>query len=157
MNLQNEKITWKRFSNLQKKVERKDSEGNILTFHLQTVRFELNKTWKKSIQIGTVGTLQNWNWEVNSWHVQLLCNVGWSWHGHWRWQGYHVQAQMWSPMLTNKSIENEALSKTWVLTGKEFEDLGRWREQKHCSRPFKKTQSNTRTLKESTEHGTCSQ
>ena len=45
------------------------------------------------------------------------------------------------------------LSKTWVLTGKQVENLGQEKEQKHCSLPFRKTQSNTRSLKAPIEHG----
>ena len=45
----------------EKRVEGKDSESNKLTFPLQTVQMKLNKTRKKSFQIKTVGTLQNWN------------------------------------------------------------------------------------------------
>ena len=36
--------------------------------------------------------------------------------------------------------EMKDLPKTWVLTGKEFQDFRRKKEQKHYSRPFKKTQ-----------------
>ena len=39
------------------------------------------------------------------------------------------------------------LPKTCVLTGKQFEDFRRKKEQKHYSRPFKKPQWDTRTLK----------
>ena len=93
-----QKRTEKRLSTSHKKtIERKDSEGNKLSFPLQTLPIKLNKTWKKSIQMKTVRTLQNWSYEVKSWHVQLWCKHGWSWHGHWRWQGYHVQVQLQSP------------------------------------------------------------
>ena len=36
--------------------------------------------------------------------------------------------------------------------GKQFEDSVRQKEQKHYCRPFRKTQSNTRTLEASIEH-----
>ena len=49
------------------------------------------------------------------------------------------------------------LSKTEVLTGKHFEHLGQKNEHKHYSRPSKKTQSDTRTLKPSTEYCPCKQ
>ena len=45
------------------------------------------------------------------------------------------------------------IPKTWVLRGKQFEDFRRKKEQEHYSRPFKKTQWNTRTLKASIEQG----
>ena len=52
----------KKFSNLHKNtVKRNDSESKKITFPLQTVRIKLNKTWKKSIQIKAVGSLQTWN------------------------------------------------------------------------------------------------
>ena len=41
----------------------------------------------------------------------------------------------------------EDLSKTWVSTGKQFEDFRRKEEQKHNSRPFKITPWNKRPLK----------
>ena len=47
------------------------------------------------------------------------------------------------------------LSKTWVLTGKQFEDFGRKEEQKQNSRPFKNTQRNTRPLNATIEQGSC--
>ena len=47
----------------------------------------------------------------------------------------------------------KAIPKTWVLTGKQFEVFRRKKEQEHYSRPFKKTQWNTRTLKASIEQG----
>ena len=42
-----------------------------------------------------------------------------------------------------------------VLTGKYFEHLGQKNEQKHYSRPFKKTQLDTKTLTPSTEYCPC--
>ena len=45
-------------------------------------------------------------------------------HGLCRWQGYHLQAQMQSPMLTNKSIENEGLSENMGFNRKRFDDSG---------------------------------
>ena len=56
------KISEKNTLDLAKKtVERKGSESKKITYPLQTVRIKLNKTWRKSIQIGAVGNLQNWN------------------------------------------------------------------------------------------------
>ena len=62
------------------------------------------------------------------WHVQLLGSLGWPWQSRWRWQGYHVQAQNQSPIITNKVQKQKDLPKTWVLTGKQFEDA---REKKN--------------------------
>ena len=45
------------------------------------------------------------------------------------------------------------LPKTWVSRRKQFEDFRRKKEQEHYSRPFKKSQWNTRTLKSSIEQG----
>ena len=32
-----------------------------------------------------------------------FCKLAWTWHGRWRWQGYHVQAQVQSSMITNRT------------------------------------------------------
>ena len=42
---------------------------------LWTVTIKLNKTWKKSIHIKTIGTLQNWNKEVKSSYVQIFVDL----------------------------------------------------------------------------------
>ena len=42
-----------------------------------------------------------------------------------------------TPMIRDKRVNMKDLSKTWVLTGKQFEDFRRKKEQKHYSRPFK--------------------
>ena len=59
------------------------------------------------------------------------------------------------PHHYKEKVQNQKdLPKTWVLTGKQFEDFRRKkREQKQYSRPFKKTQRNTRTRKASIEQG----
>ena len=58
------------------------------------------------------------------------------------------------PHAYNQKVQKmKDRSKIWVLTGKQFEGSGQLKEQKHCSRPFRKTQSNTRNLKASMEHG----
>ena len=42
----------------------------------------------------------------------------------WRRQGYHVQAQIQSPFITTKNLQKmKNLPKTWVSTGKQFEDF----------------------------------
>ena len=46
------------------------------------------------------------------------------------------------------------LPNTWGLTGKQFEDFRQQKEQKHISRPFKKTKWNTRPLNATIELGT---
>ena len=49
-----------------------------------------------------------------------FCKLAWSWHRQWRWQGYHVQAQFRSPMVTNtnRTYKNwRAFWKKWALTG----------------------------------------
>ena len=42
---------------------------------------------------------------IKSWPVQTLCDLDWSWDGQWRWQGYHVQAQFQSSMITNRTYK----------------------------------------------------
>ena len=64
---------------------------------------EVNRKQKKSIKIKTVGTLRRTRTqESKSWYVQLLCNLGWSWHDHWRWHNYHVQTKIIRPMIAKK-------------------------------------------------------
>ena len=43
-----------------------------------------------------------------------------------------------APCLQTKLQKLKDLSKTWVLTGKRFEDFGRKKDQNHYSRPFRK-------------------
>ena len=59
-----------------------------------------------------------------SWHVQLLCCFGLSWHEHWRWQSSHVQAQIQNSIITNKMYKNEGHSENRRFNGKTF-----WRFQ----------------------------
>ena len=55
--------------------------------------------------------------------------------------------------LQSKVQNMKDLSKTRILTGKQFEDFRRQEEQKHFPRPFKSPREITRTLKASTEYG----
>ena len=57
------------------------------------------------------------------------------------------------PQGFKRSKKNEGPFENMVLKVKQIENFRRKKKQKHCSRPFKKTQSNTRTLKASIEHG----
>ena len=61
------------------------------------------------------------------------------------------------PSLPTKCTKMKDLSKTWVLTGKQFEDLRQKKEQKHYSRPFKKNQWSTRPLNTAIEYDPCNQ
>ena len=84
--------------------------------------------WKKLekwIQIKTVGNLQDRNQEVKSSHFQILCSLCWSWHGHWRWQCYHVHAKVQSPVTTNKSTKYDGTFENMGFKGKKV-----WRFQK---------------------------
>ena len=88
---------------------------------------------ERNIKNKTVGTLQDKNKEVKSWPAHIFCNLGWSWHGQWRWQGYHVQAQFQSSMIINKTY------KKWkALLNIEFQRGTVWELQ---TKKFKKTQS----------------
>ena len=60
---------------------------------------------KKFIQIKTVVTLQNYYYEIKSWHVQLLCSLCESWYAQWRWQSNHVQVQIQSSISMNKKYK----------------------------------------------------
>ena len=74
-----------------------------------------------------------------SWHVQLFCSLGWSWLGHWRWQGYHVQAQIQSPKITNKSTKNEGPSENMSFNGETvWKFQTKKKEQEYYSPSFKK-------------------
>ena len=89
------------FSTFQKKsVEHKDPKSINWTWRSWTVRVKLNKTLKKGNQIKTVGTLQNRNYEFNTWDAQILRSVGWSWQGHGHWQVYHMPEQIQSSTIT---------------------------------------------------------
>ena len=68
-----------------------------------------------------------------------------------------MQAQFQSPIITHIVQKMKDLPKTWILRGKQIEEFRRQKEQKHYSRPFKKTQRESRTLKPSTENGPCKQ
>ena len=48
-----------------------------------------------------------------------------------------------------KVQKTKDIPKTWVLTGKQFEDFRRKKKQKHYSRPFRKPQWDTKTPKPS--------
>ena len=52
-----------------------------------------------------------------------------------------------------KVQKTKDILKTWVLTGKQFEDFRQKNEQKHHSQPFKNTQWNTRPLNATIESG----
>ena len=58
-----------------------------------------------------------------------------------------------APSLQTKSTKNEGHSENKGFNGEKIEDFRRKNEQEHYSRPFKKTQWNTRTLKASLEQG----
>ena len=58
-----------------------------------------------------------------------------------------------APWFQNKVQKMKDLSKTWVLTGKQFEDFRRKKEKKQNSWRFKSTQWNTRPLNTTIEVG----
>ena len=45
------------------------------------------------VGIELVGIFAKLEEESQILHVQFLCKLGWSYHGHWHSQGYHVQVQ----------------------------------------------------------------
>ena len=68
-----------------------------------------------------------------------------------------MQAKFKAPSLQTKVQKMKDLSKRWVLKGKQFEEFRRKKGQKHYSRPFKKTQGNTRPISATIEQGTGDQ
>ena len=56
----------------------------------------------------------------------------------------------------HKLWKTKDLPKTWGFNGEKFEDFRR-KKTKHYSRPFKKTQRNTRPLNAIIEYGPCNQ
>ena len=111
---------------------------------------------EKSIQNKTVRTLQSYIYEVKSWPVQLLCNLGWSWHGQWRWQGYNVQAQFQSPLITNRTFKNEGPSEKLS-----FNEEAVWKFQTKKSKtqflPWRKNQRATRPQGQKLKMNPCKQ
>ena len=73
---------------------------------------KLNKIWK-------MHSNQNcWNFARLELRCQILtCSIfwsfGWSWHRHWRWQGYNAQWQVQSPFITNKMYKNRRTSRKY--------------------------------------------
>ena len=55
----------------------------------------------------------------------------------------------------HKLQKTKDIPKTWGFNGEIFEVLIQEKKQKHFSRPFKKTQWNTKTLKASIGPGPC--
>ena len=61
-----------------------------------------------------------------------FCSLCRSWQGQWRWQGYHVQAYIQSPIIKNQNYKNEGHSENMGFDGKTI-----WRFQ---------TKNRTKTL-----------
>ena len=53
-------------------------------------------------------------------HVQLLCSLCWSWHGHWRGQSHHVQVQIQNPITINKKYKKWRTFRKWVSQKNRF-------------------------------------
>ena len=58
-----------------------------------------------------------------------------------------------APSLSKKYKKMKDIPKTLVLTGNQVKDFRQEKEQDHCFRPFKRTQSISKTLKTSIEQG----
>ena len=76
--------------------------------------------------------------------AHLLCSLGWSWHGQWRWEGYHVQALFQSPMMTNRTFKK--LRGFWKneFNGDQFEYFKPKKNQKTQSSLGKQNKRTTR-------------
>ena len=54
---------------------------------------------------------KNLNQETKSLHCQVLCSLSWLWYGHWHSQGYHMQMETQSPIITrNKKFKKKILA-----------------------------------------------
>ena len=90
-----------------------------------TRKEQIEAKLKKNIQVKTVGTLQDENWEVKSRRVQVSCNIGSSRHCHYRSQDQHVQLQFQSPIITNNTNKKRRTSRKHGFNSKKFEDFRR--------------------------------
>ena len=59
------------------------------------------KNWRKAFRLKPLEL----ELKIKSLHVQLLCSLDGTRHGQWHKQGYHVQAQIQSPVITNKKYK----------------------------------------------------
>ena len=105
-----------------------------------------------AVIVTVIGT---WN-VTQAWHAPLLCSLCWSWHGPRRWQTYHVQVQIQSPIIINKKYKKQRTFRIhgfwWENNLKISDDK---KERKRFYRPFEKPQWDSRTLKPSTEYRLC--
>ena len=91
--------------------EPQDPEGKTEQKPMQAVGNKLKQNCKNHSELNC------WNSARLELRSQVLtCStlwkLAWSWHGQWRWQGYQVQAQFQSPMITNRTY------KTWRASWK---------------------------------------
>ena len=134
--------------------EPQDSEGKNWTWTMWAGRNKTKQNWKSHSE---------WNcW--NSARLELrsqvltcsnLRNLGWSGHGNWRWQGYHVQVQFQSPMITNRTYKNEGPSEKFSFNGEKFENFKK--KPKNPVILWRKKQKNHKILKAKPEHEPWSQ
>ena len=79
-----------------------------------------------------------------------FCKLGWSCHGQWRWQGYHVQAQFQSPVITNRTYKEwKAFWKKRALTGNSWKVSN---QKTKNTITYGEQNKNHKTLKAKTEH-----
>ena len=93
-------LPWK----TKQKKEPQDPKGKNWTWTHASRRKKSKAKLKKSFRINC------WNSARLELRSQVLtcstfCKLAWSWHGQWRWQGYHVQAQFQRPMITIRTYK----------------------------------------------------
>ena len=129
-----------------KTAEHKDSDSSKLTCPLWTETIKLNKTGKKAfkselLEVCKTRTKKSSLHIINSFVVlaahDMVADAG---------RATTCRLEFKAPSLQTKVQKMNVFSKTWVLTGKQFEDFTRKKEQKQNSRPFKKNSAEQKDL-----------
>ena len=132
-----------------------DPKGKNRTWTHASRRKKSKAKLKKSFRINC------WNSASLELRSQVLtsstfCKLAWSWHGQWRWQGCHAQAQFESSMFTNRMYKNEGPSEKKGFKGETV-----WRFQTKISRTplllWRTKEKIHKTPRAKTQHESCSQ
>ena len=113
---------------------------------------------------------QNWKIfsEKNYWNSARLeirsqvltcstfCKLAWSWHGQWHWQGYHVQVQFKSPMITNKRYKKWRTFRKWIY-GKICLKISNQKISKNHSSHGEQNKRTTRPQRQKLNKNPCKQ
>ena len=135
--------------------EPQDPEGKTEQKPMQAVGNKLKQNCKNHSELNC------WNSARLELRSQVLtCStlwkLAWSWHGQWRWQGYQVQAQFQSAMITNRTYKKwRAFWKNELQRGTVW--IFQTKKTKNPVIAWRTKEKNHKTLKEKTEHEPCSQ